>query len=298
MPLPRIAPTLLVLTLTAGCGGQDAAAARTPAEAVAQQAKDGAGVKVTKVVRLDYGEAIPTPPAEDDDIVPVNIGEYSESRTTGILRLGAAASDLTTTFHRTNIPEDLKNVIPDDLSSMTTRAISIGDSGTYEQRADRRDVPAGKTWLHHSSPECGMAARAAGALDARAVLSPKVLEQLAAPAPSSAGVIDAVTTVVHSGSAAQTEFSIPDQSGDDPVMAAQLREQSRSVRVSWQLWVGPDRLPRRVRLVTATPSPEEGVPRSAVTEIDFTDWGNDVSVEPPPKDRVHESGSCLDPEPS
>ncbi|MFI7111311.1 hypothetical protein ACIBK9_33720 [Nonomuraea sp. NPDC050227] len=25
-----------------------------------------------------------------------------------------------------------------------------------------------------------------------------------------------------------------------------------------------------------------------MTEIDFTDWGNDVSVEPPPQDQVHE----------
>ncbi|MEV3987081.1 hypothetical protein [Nonomuraea sp. NPDC049758] len=293
MPLSRIAPTLLVLTLTAGCGGQDATAARTPAEAVARQAKEGAGVKVTKVVRLTYGNA---PRAAEDLVVPVDIGEYSESRTTGILRLGTAASDLTTTFHRTDVPEDLKNLVPSDLSGMTTRAITIGDSGTYEQRADRRDVPAGKSWLHHSSPECGMAARLAGALDARAVLSPEVLERLAAPAPSSGGVIDEVTTVVHAGSAAQTQLSAPAR-GDDPAMAEVLREQYRSARVSWQLWVGPDRLPRRVRLVAANPSAEEGVPRSSVTEIDFTDWGNDVSVEPPPKDQVHESGSCLAPEP-
>jgi hypothetical protein len=293
--LSRIVPTVLVITLTAGCGGESTMAARTPAEAVAQQAKGSTGVKVTKLVRLDYGEAIPTPPAEDDVTVPVNIGEYSESRTTGILRLGAAASDLTTTFHRTNIPEDLKDIIPDDLSYMTTRAILIGNSGTYEQRADRRDVPAGKAWLHHSSPECGTAARLLGALDARAVLLPKVLQRLAAPAPSSGGVIDAVATVVHSGSAAQVEFSIPAQ-GDDPVMAAQLPEQSRSVEVSWQLWVGPDQLPRRVRLVTANPL-AEGVPRTAVAEVDFTDWGSDVSIGPPPKDQVHETGSCLNPEP-
>lgn len=287
---------MLLITLTAGCGGQSAMAARTPAEAVAQQAKGSTGVKVTKLVRLDYGKAIPTPPADDDDIVLVNIGEYSESRTTGILRLGAAASDLTTTYYRTNIPEDLKDVIPDDLSSMTTRAISIGDSGTYEQRADRRDVPAGKTWLHHSGPKCGMAARLLGALDARAVLSPKVLQKLAAPAPSSGGIIDAVATVVHSGSAAQAEFSIL-APGDDPVMAAQLLKQSRSAQVSWQLWVGPDQLPRRVRLITADPLAEEGVPRTAEAEIDFTGWGSDVSIAPPPKDQVHETGSCLDPEP-
>ncbi|MGW4412566.1 hypothetical protein ACWEJ6_51845 [Nonomuraea sp. NPDC004702] len=123
-----------------------------------------------------------------------------------------------------------------------------------------------------------------------------MLERLAAPAPSSGGVIDEVTTVVHAGSAAQTELTTPAR-GDDPAMAEVLREQYRAARVSWQLWVEPDRLPRRVRLVTADPSAEEGVPRSSVTEIDFTDWGNDVSVEPPPQDQVHESGSCLAPEP-
>lgn len=271
-------------------------AARTPAEAVAQQAKGSTGVKVTKIVRLDYSEAIRTPPAEDDFIVPVNIGAYSESRTTGVLRLGAAASDLTTTYHRTNIPEDLKDVVPDDLSSLTTRAISIGDSGTYEQRADRRDVPVGKAWLHHSSPECGMADRLLGTLDVRAVLSPKVLQRLAAPAPSSGGVIGEVATVVHSGSASQAEFSIP-VTGDDPAMAAQLREQSRSGVVSWQLWVGPDQLPRRIWLTTTNPLAEEGEPRTAVTEVDFTDWESDVSIGPPPKDEVHETGSCLNPEP-
>ncbi|WP_179281881.1 hypothetical protein [Streptosporangium subroseum] len=288
---------MLVITLTAGCGEESTMTGRTPAEAVAQQAKDSTGVKVTKLVRVDYsGVVTPTPSSEDDTIVPVNIGEYSESRTTGILRLGAAASDLTTTFHRTDIPEDLKGIIPDDLSYMTTKAISISGTDTYEQRADRRDVPAGKAWLHHSSPKCGMAARLLGALDARAVLSPKVLQRLTAPAPSSGGVIDAVATVVHSGSASHAEFSIPAQ-GDDPVMAVQLPMQSRSIEVSWQLWVGPDQLPRRVRLIMTDLLAEKDVPRSAVTEIDFTDWGSDVSIGPPPKDQVHETGSCLDPEP-
>ncbi|WP_162641148.1 hypothetical protein [Streptosporangium sp. 'caverna'] len=288
---------MLVITLAAGCGEEITMTGRTPAEAVAQQAKDSTGVKVTKLVRVDYsGVVTPTPSSEDDTIVPLNIGEYSESRTTGILRLGAAASDLTTTFHRTNIPEDWKDFIPDDLSYMTTRAISISGTDTYEQRADRRYVPAGKAWLHHSSPKCGMAARLLGGLDARAVLSPEVLQRLAAPAPSSGGVIDAVATVVHSGRAAQAEFSIPDQ-GDDPVMAVQLPMQSRSLEVSWQLWVGPDRLPRRVRLITTDLLAEESGPRSAVTEIDFTDWGSDVSIGPPPKDQVHETGTCLDPEP-
>ncbi|MER7364685.1 hypothetical protein [Nonomuraea wenchangensis] len=296
MHLPRLAPAALVITLTTGCGAQSAPTALTPAEAVARQAADSAGVNVTKIVRLDYGEAMPTPPADGDDIVPVNIGEYSESRTTGVLRLGTAASDLTTTYYRTNIPEDLKSVIPDDLSYMTTRAIAIGGSGTYEQRADRRDVPAGKTWLHHGDAGCGMAARLAGNLNARAVLSPQVLRRLAAPAPSSGEVIDGVATVVHAGSAAQAEFVVP-APGDDPVMAAQLRERVRPTEVSWRLWAGQDGLPRRVRLVTTDPEAAEGIPRTTVTEIDFTGWGSTVSVEPPPEDQVHETGSCLDPEP-
>ncbi|MET8991022.1 hypothetical protein ABZW49_36705 [Nonomuraea wenchangensis] len=296
MHLPRLVPAVLLITLTTGCGGQSAPAASTPAEAVARHAEDSAGVKVTKIVRLDYGEAMPTPPADGDDIVPVDIGEYSESRTTGVLRLGTTASDLTTTYYRTNIPEDLKSVIPDDLSSMTTRAISIGDSGTYEQRADRRDVPAGKTWLHHGDPGCGMAERLAGSLDMRTILSPQVLRKLAAPAPSSGEVIDAVDTVVHAGSASQAEFAVQ-APGDDPVMAAQLRERVRQTEVSWRLWAGPDGLPRRVRLVTTDPEAVEGVPRTTVTEIDFTDWGSAVSIEPPPTDQVHETGNCLGPEP-
>ncbi|MGA5758747.1 hypothetical protein [Nonomuraea bangladeshensis] len=292
MHLPRIAPAMLMVTLAVGC----APAASSPAEAVARQAEDSTGVKVTKIVRLDYGEAMPTPLGEDDGVVPVNIGEYNESRTTGVLRLGTTASDLTTTYYRTNIPEDLKSVIPDDLSYMTTRAISIGDSGTYEQRAERKDMPAGKTWLHHDGAGCGAAARLVGKLDLRTILSPQVLRKLAAPAPASGEVIDGVDTVVHAGSALHTEFAVHSP-GDDPVMAAVLREQARPTEVSWRLWVGPDGLPRRVRLVTTDPEAAEGVPRTAVTEIDFTDWGSTVSIEPPPADQVHETGSCLNPEP-
>ncbi|MEV5890242.1 hypothetical protein [Nonomuraea fuscirosea] len=270
--------------------------ALTPAEAVARQAEDSAGVKIAKLVRLDYGPAMPTPRAEDDLIVPVNIGEYDESRTTGVMRLGADASDLTTTFHRTNIPDELKGLVPDDLSSMTTRAISIDGSGTYEHRADQKDVPAGKTWLHHSGSGCGMAERAVGSLDLRAILSPKVLLKLTAPASSPGEVIDGVATVVHAGSAAQSEFQ-RQAPGDDPVTLAVLRERFRSMEVSWRLWVGPDGLPRRLRLEEARPATEEGMPKTSVTEIDFTGWGSDVTVVPPPGEQVHETGSCLAPEP-
>ncbi|GAA1662567.1 hypothetical protein GCM10009733_070220 [Nonomuraea maheshkhaliensis] len=284
---------VLVINLTAGCGGQ---AAPPSAEAVARLAEDSAGVRIAKRVRLDYGQAMPTPRAEDDLIVPVDIGEYSESRTTGVMRLGADASDLTTTFHRTNIPEELKGIVPDDLSSMTTRTISIDGSGTYEHRADRRDVPVGKTWLHHSGSGCGTVERAVGSLDLRAILSPEVLRKLTAPAPSPGEVIDGVSTVLHTGSAAQSEFS-GRAPGDDPVTLEVLRERFRSVEVSWRLWVGPDGLPRRLRLEAAMPAAEEGMPRTSVTEIDFTGWGSDVAIEPPPGEQVHETGSCLAPEP-
>ncbi|WP_146178126.1 hypothetical protein [Nonomuraea fuscirosea] len=283
---------VLVIILTAGCGGQ---AAPPSAEAVARQAEDSAGVRIAKLVRLDYGAAMPTPPGEDDLVVPVDIGEYDESRTTGVMRLGADASDLTTTFHRTNVPGELK-LVPDDLSSMTTRVISIDGSGTYEHRADRRDVPAGKTWLHHSGSGCGTLERAVGSLDLRAILSPEVLRKLTAPAPSPGEVIDGVGTVVHAGSAAQSEFSGP-APGVDPATLEVLRERFRSVEVSWRLWAGPDGLPRRLRLEEAMPAAEEGMPRTSVTEIDFTGWGSDVTVVPPPAEQVHEAGSCLAPEP-
>ncbi|MFI6316812.1 hypothetical protein ACIBG8_04800 [Nonomuraea sp. NPDC050556] len=262
MDFSRIAPIVLLLTLTTGCGGESVATAtRTPAEAVAEQA---GVVKISERVRLDFGET-------------VNIAEYSESRTAGVLRLGAAASDLTTVHLRTDLTEDLKAVVP---ASQTTRVISVGDSGSYVQGAD-------KVWLHYGSPTC----RVLTSLDARAVLSPKVLQILAAPAPSSGEVIDSVPTVEYAGNAPQTEFGIPD-TGNDPAAADQVREHYGAIEVSWQLWVGPDQLPRRARLTTVNPEPEDGMPGTITTEIDFTGWGSDVSIKPPPKKQVQEAGGC------
>ncbi|GAA0993209.1 hypothetical protein GCM10009555_083460 [Acrocarpospora macrocephala] len=293
MALPRIAAIVLMLALTVGCGG-DAVTARTPAEAVAQRMKGSTGVKVARLVRLDYGENVFTPPAEDDFIVPVNIGEYSESRTAGVL--SAAASDLTTTYYQTNVPDELKSVFPTDLSYMTTRAISIAGSGTYRYRADRQDVPAGKSWLHSRSSGCEQRLRAIGSLGVLDLVSPEVLRKLAAPVPSAGEAIDGVATVVHAGSSSQAEFGIA-APHDDPVLAAQLLKRLGSIQVSWQLWVGPDRLPRRVRLTFTHPMAEDNQPKTAVAEVDFTDWGSDVLIDSPPPDQVHETGTCLDPEP-
>ncbi|NUW38855.1 hypothetical protein [Nonomuraea rhodomycinica] len=293
MALPRIATCVLMLALTAGCGDGDAVTARTPAEAVAQRMRGSAGVHVSRLVRLDYGEKAFTSPAEDD-VVPVDIGEYNESRTTGVL--GATASDLTATYHRTNVPDELRSVVPTDLSSMTTRTITIAGSGTYEHRADRRDVPAGKSWLHGGGPRCDQMLAAVGRLGLRDLVSPEVLRRLAAPAPSAGEPIDGVTTVVHAGSGSLAQLGHPAPHGD-PVLAAQARERRDSTQVSWRLWVGPDRLPRRLHLTEAYPMAEAGLPRSTVIEVDFTGWGTDVLVDPPPADQVHESGSCLDPQP-
>ncbi|MEV4179230.1 hypothetical protein [Nonomuraea sp. NPDC049709] len=294
MALPRIPTIVLLLVLTAGCGDGEAVTARTPAEAVTQRMKGSAGVKVTRLVRLDYGEKVFTPPAEDDSVALVNIGEYSESRATGVL--GATASDLTATYYRTNVPDEVKSVVPTDLSYMTTRTITITGSGTYRYRADRQDVPAGKSWLHGRSPDCEQLLRAIGSLGVRNLVSPEVLRKLAAPAPSSGAAIDGVATVVHAGSSSLTEFAIA-APHDDPVIAAQFRKRNDLTQISWQLWVGPDRLPRRVHLTSTYPMAEDNQPKTTVTEVDFTDWGSDVLVEPPPSDQVHETGTCLDPEP-
>jgi hypothetical protein len=45
------------------------------------------------------------------------------------------------------------------------------------------------------------------------------------------------------------------------------------------------------------PMAEDNQPKTTVTEIDFTDWGSDVLIDLPPSDQVHETGTCLDPEP-
>jgi hypothetical protein len=283
-----------MLALMAGCGGGDAVTARTSVEAVTQRMKGSTGVKVTRLVRLDYGEKVFTPPAEGDYIAPLNIGEYSESRATGVL--GATVSDLTATYYRTNVPEELKSVVPTDLSFMTTRTITITGSGTYEHRADRQDVPAGKSWLHGGNSECEQVWRAMGSFGVRGLVSPEVLRKLAAPAPSPGEDIDGVATVVHAGSSSLAEFAIT-APHDDPVIAAHIRERNGLTRISWRLWVGPDLLPRRVHFTLTDPMAEDNQPKTTVTEIDFTDWGSDVLIDLPPSDQVHETGTCLDPEP-
>ncbi|GAA0403810.1 hypothetical protein Acor_24800 [Acrocarpospora corrugata] len=63
------------------------------------------------------------------------------------------------------------------------------------------------------------------------------------------------------------------------------------------MWVGPDRLPRRVRLTSTDPMAQDGQPGTIVTEVEFTDWGSDVLIDSPPPDQVHETGACLGLEP-
>ncbi|WP_344922097.1 hypothetical protein [Streptosporangium oxazolinicum] len=251
-------------------------------------------MKVTRLIRLDYGDNVFTPPADDESVVPVDIGEYSESRTTGVL--GATASDLTAIYHRTNVPDELKSVIPTDLSFMTTRVISTAGSGTYKYRADRQDVPAGKSWLHGNGSECEQLSRAIGSLGVRDLVLPEVLRKLAIPAPSSGEAIDGVATVMHAGSGSLGEFG-DETLHDDPVIVAQLRERRDVPQVAWRLWVGPDRLPRRVHLTLSYPTTGDEQLKTAVVEVDFTGWGSDVLIAPPPSDQVHEAGICLAPEP-
>ncbi|MCK2220197.1 hypothetical protein MF672_041325 [Actinomadura sp. ATCC 31491] len=296
MALPRIAPTVLVLVLVlvlaAGCGGDGTAApARAPAEAVAERLKGSAGVRVTRHVRLDHGK-VDTPPA--DDLAEVGIGEYDESRTTGVL--GEVASDLTTTYYRTNVPAGLAGVVPTDLSHLTTRTITIAGAGSYEHRADRRDVPAGKPWLHGDGSRCEWLRRATGSLRLRDLVSPGTLGRLTAPDPVPGEVVDGAETVVHAGSASPADL-VAAAPSDDPVLFALLRERIGSAEVSWRLWVGLDGLPRRVRLTWAYPEPGDGEPRSAVAEVGFTGWGGETRIEPPPPDQVRESDACVGPEP-
>lgn len=138
-------------------------------------------------------------------------------------------------------------------------------------------------------------ARAIGSLGIRDLVAPEVLRKLTAPAPTSGEAIDGVATVVHTGSGSQAEFGIAAPQVD-PAIAAQLRERHGSTQVSWQLWVGPDLLPRRVRLTSTYPMAGDNEPKITVTEVDFTDWGRDVLIDPPPPDQVHEIGTCPAPD--
>ncbi|NUS07556.1 MAG: hypothetical protein HOV97_33895 [Nonomuraea sp.] len=177
---------------------------------------------------------------------------------------------------------------------MTTRTITIAGSGTYEHRADRQDVPAGKSWLHGRDTGCEPPLRALGV---RSLVDPEMLRKLAAPTPSTGEAVDGVATVVHAGSSPLTDFAIA-APNDDPATADQLRERHGATQVSWQLWVGPDRLPRRVRLTSTSPTAEDDQPETTMIEVEFTDWGADVLIDPPPPAQVHETGTCLAAEPS
>ncbi|MFG1948580.1 hypothetical protein [Nonomuraea sp. NPDC048826] len=178
------------------------------------------------------------------------------------------------------MPEELEHVVPTDLSDMTTRRITIAGSGAYLHRA-------GQAWLHSDDPACGRAARAVGSFGVHELVSPEVLRKLTAPAPTPGDAIGGVPTVVHTGSGPQREFGDP-ASITDPVIAAQLNERYRLTRVSWKVWVGPDRLPLRAHLTLT--GPEDG---DSVIEADFTGWGAEVLVDPPPPDQVRKAGACL-----
>lgn len=110
-----------------------------------------------------------------------------------------------------------------------------------------------------------------------------------AKCPSSGEAIGGVATVVHAGSSSLGEFGDA-ALHDDPVIAAQLREWRDLPQVAWRLWVGPDRLPRRVHLTSTYPMAEDKRLETAVIEVDFTDWGSDVLIAPHRRTRCTRPG--------
>ncbi|NRQ33327.1 hypothetical protein HII36_15940 [Nonomuraea sp. NN258] len=304
-----------MVVVLAGCGSEVARSASptavptgppvtpfagSPAEAMALRFEEDVTVRVEKIERVDDGEPPVGISVNGDRAVVIDTGGYDEERTKGVVRLGehgqsnhmgVIASDLTTSYHRTDISEEQRALVDEDLSDRTTQTITIaggvGESDEYVRRATRGDLPAGKSWYRDERDYgCGLKSEL-GTFTIGEMVQVDVLEKMAGSAPVRGEVLDGVDTTLYAGSSSISELGSTSSFTDAAQMDI-LEMQGTEVVVSWQLWVGPDQLPRRIRITTPIPpSFESDKPTTAVTEVSFSGWGAAVTISPPPGDQVH-----------
>ncbi|GAA0968934.1 hypothetical protein GCM10009555_015150 [Acrocarpospora macrocephala] len=173
---------MLAVLLLPACGSEIAPSTATPSnppvtpfagrpdEAMALQLKRGVTVRVQKVERTESSEPSVNISQQGDEVMVLDGGGYNEKRTEGVVQLGeygesnhmgTTASDLITTYHRTDIPEDMWDVVDEDLPSDTTRTIKIaegiGESKEFVRPATTEHLPQGKIWYRDARDyDCAM----------------------------------------------------------------------------------------------------------------------------------------------
>ncbi len=270
----------------------------TPDDAMTLQLERGVTVQVRKVLRNESDESSVGISRQGDEVMVLDTGGFNESRTEGVVRLGehgqsnwmgVTASDLTTTFHRTDVPEDMRDIVSEELADQRSRIIKTGEDTEYVQPASTGQLPAGKTWYRDDRDyECAMKS-ALGSFSLSELVQAELIKNmvtLAAP-PVPGEELDGVPTTVYAGTAPIRKLG-GTASFSDAMNLDMYERADKTITVSWKLSVGPDQLPRRMTLSTPIPPVfQDDAPATAVTEVTFAAWGAPMNIVAPPADQVH-----------
>lgn len=242
-----IAPTLITATTAPAAAAK---APRDPAAAVKRQAAKKSGVHIKENVRLTLGRE-----------TLMNI------RQSGLLRLGPRG---TTAY-------DLK-------FTGAVRMRLIGVHGrTYMQSPELTDeLPEGKKWVRLTDISADTGSSIVNVLD------PKVLKTLLKTTRSkvSGGRVDGVRTVVYRGSITLRQLAKVAPTARDTADALKTLNNKKPVTVPWKLWVGRDRLPRRLTASIGLETSKERGDAKITSDTRFSGWGTTTPVKAPPAAEV------------
>ncbi|GII75584.1 hypothetical protein Sru01_05660 [Sphaerisporangium rufum] len=137
-------------------------------------------------------------------------------------------------------------------------------------------LPEGRTWLRTPGADpAGLAGD--GLVDA---LRPEVLAAVLATADGKASggrVGGAPTTLLHGAISLKALGKV-----SPTARIYQRAAGKKKITVPWKLWLGADRLPRRVQSTFTLPTRHKSPALSISTDVTFTGWGGKVTVTAPP----------------
>ncbi|GAA3444165.1 hypothetical protein [Planomonospora venezuelensis] len=266
-----VAPANAAPASTAPAGAQ--AAPADPVSALRKQFRPGRGVKLTEQAKL--------------------IGEGRTQRVIfgrrgGVLefgRKGVTASDLTSTFSLPGANKELVEEFKDMFApsrTITVKGVSYTSSAFYAGA-----MPEGKKWLRTPAQPVSPGNPAQQLVNP---LEPATLKAALAHTTSRrpGGTWDGARTVVHSGTITLGELYrvSPTVRG---LLGAEPSAKSAPLRVSWQLYIGPDQLVRRA--VSSWTQSMRGLTSVDLTYLNdsrYTGWGVKSAIKAPPAAQVAE----------
>ncbi|MBP2706537.1 hypothetical protein JOL79_22260 [Microbispora sp. RL4-1S] len=244
-----------------------AAGATDPAAALRAQYVPGRGVHVaTTTVLGSRGQRNTISTHDEGDV------EFGRS--------GVAASDFTASVTLSGAPDEIAGLLGDQTAP--TRTVIV-KGVAYTQGGLFSDVlPQGKTWLR--SPKADPAAPLWSSLQVVQALDPAMLAATLAAtnATGRGGTVDGTPTTLYRGTITlQRLYSAV------PTLKPQLKYMSareRATRVYWRIWMGADRLVRKVTTATRATlkvgKTEDEMIMTGTTR--YTHWGRKFRVTPPP----------------